>query len=144
MDNLLGQIVNLLGGNHGKTYVSQRPENLGVQYQKFGPLSVMQSGATPNSKRLAQAARSAGVSPMEAPKTVPGTPYQPRPDLRQAYQQYGDVLIPNDPNSQANLLRRLQMRPQPLYRKWEDGALKLGDTYLPAYDSIDDFTGRRY
>jgi hypothetical protein len=44
----------------GQSYVSQKPENLGVQYRKFGPVSVMSGYATPESKKQALMSRKAG------------------------------------------------------------------------------------
>lgn len=49
------------------------------------------------------------------------------------------------PDSPEQQLRyRLQMPQRPQFKRFEDGSMIMGDTTLPAYDSVDDFTTPRY
>jgi hypothetical protein len=50
--------------------------------------------------------------------------------------------VPNSPQQQMQY--RLQMPQRPQFKRFEDGSMIMGNTSLPAYDSIDDFTGRRF
>lgn len=50
--------------------------------------------------------------------------------------------VPQSPEQQLRF--RLQMPQRPLFKKFEDGAMIMGNTSLPAHDSVNDFTGRQF
>lgn len=146
--DFLSQLVKMIQG--GDTYISQRPENLGVRYKKYGPLSIIDGPATHESKKAALANRKAGYEPQMTPaqrdfpgRTNYGVPEDNMIDTPQGYvtaEQYNQMMAPKpfkmyeDQSFQGD--PRQFMMANPSYRFYEDNSFSPPQALQDASNSL--------